>query len=123
MIILQMKCKIGDIFIYSDVGPGGVIAAVFPNSKHYFLCDPTWDVDEAYKSYAPTMEIVHNLGDSHDWEFLKNYTGRIWLIHSADMWIYEVFPKENTRVLKDLKQIYTSYHDYSYGVMLLEKYK
>lgn len=69
------------------------------------------------------MKIIHNLGDSHDWSFLNEYTGRIWLIHSADMNIYNVFPKENTKILKDVKQIYTSYHDYSYGVMLLEKYK
>lgn len=101
---------------------GGVVTAMFPEYRSVFLCDPTWGVDEAYKAYGPGMEIVHNLGDSHDWEFLKEYTGRIWLIHAADMWLYEVFPKENTRVLKDLKQIYTSYHEYSYGVMLLEKF-
>ena len=53
---------------------------------------------------------------------LKEYKGRIWLIHAADMWIYNVIPKENIKVLKDLKQIYTSYHEYSYGIMLLEKY-
>ena len=119
---LKENLEEGDIIIYSDVGPGGVVSAVFPEYRNIFLCDPTWNVDEAYKAYGPGMEIVHNLGDSHDWEFLKEYKGRIWLIHAADMWIYKVMPKENIRVLKDLKQIYTSYHEYSYGVMLLEKY-
>lgn len=119
---LKENLQEGDIIVYSDVGPGGVITSVFPEYRSVFLCDPTWNVDEAYKAYAPGMEIVHNLGDSHDWEFLKEYKGRIWLIHASDMWIYNVMPKENIKVLKDLKQIYTSYHEYSYGVMLLEKY-
>lgn len=119
---LKENLQEGDIIVYSDVGPGGVITAMFPEYRSVFLCDPTWGVDEAYKAYAPGMEIVHNLGDSNDWSFLDGYTGRIWLIHSANMWLYEVFPKENTRVLKETKQIYTSYHDYSYGVMLIEKF-
>lgn len=120
---LKENLQEGDIIVYSDVGPGGVVTSMFPEYRSIFLCDPTWNVDEAYKSYSPGMEIVHNLGDSHDWAFLKEYTGRIWLIHSADMWIYQVIPKDNIKVLKDLKQIYTSYHEYSYGVMLLEKSK
>ncbi len=95
---------------------------MFPENTQYFLCDPTWGVDEAYKAYKPAMMIVNNLGNYHDWSFLEEYTGRIWLVHAANMDIYKVFPKENTRILKDLKQIYTSYHDYSYGIMLLEKY-
>lgn len=119
---LEENLQEGDMIVFSDVGVGGVVTSMFPEYRSVFLCDPTWNVDEAYKAYAPGMEIVHNLGDSHDWEFLKEYTGRICLVHAADMWIYEVLPKENIKIIKDKEQIYTKYHDYSYGVMILEKY-
>lgn len=109
------------MLIYSDVGPGGVVAAVFPDTDQVFLNDPTWDIDEAYKAYAPAMKISHNIGASHDFSFLDGYTGRIWLIDRADMYLYNAIPKENIRVLEETKKTYTTYHDYSYGVMLLEK--
>lgn len=120
---LEENLKEGDLIIYSDVGPGGVMAAVFPEVDQVFLNDPTWDIDEAYKAYAPAMKISHNLGASHDWSFLDEYTGRIWLIDRADMYLYNAFPKENTKVLGETKCFYTKYHDYSYGIMLIEKYK
>ena len=116
------ELKDGDIMVFSDIGVGGVIAAVFPDSKQYFLCDPTWDVEEAYKSYAPGMVILENLENGRDWSFLEEFTGRIWLIDNSGMGIANEFPLENTRVLKDCKKFYTSYHEYSYGIMLLEKY-
>ena len=56
-----------------------------------------------------------------DYEFLENYKGRIWLIDSEYMGLYEEFPKENTKVLLDAKRIDTKYHEYIYNVMLLEK--
>jgi len=106
-----------DIIIYSNIGNGGVIAAYFPNNKQYFLNFAYWDVVEAYKAYGPGMETVTN------WDFLKDYTGRIWLIDSENMGLYNNdFPKENTKILKETKRIDTKYHDYIYNVMLIEKY-
>ena len=116
------EIKEDDILVYTDIGTGGVIASVFPNNKQYFLCDPSWDVIEAYKAYGPGMETIYNTDEGTDWSFLDGYTGRIWLVDSEGMWIDNIFPKENTRVLKDVKKFYTSYHEYSYGIMLLEKF-
>lgn len=114
---IQEEITLDDIIIYSNIGNGGVVAAYFPANKQYFLNFDHWDVEEAYKAYGPGMETVT------DWNFLKNYTGRIWLIDSEDMGLYQDnFPKENTKILKETKRIDTKYHDYIYNVMLIEKY-
>lgn len=106
-----------DIIIYSNIGNGGVVAAYFPDNKQYFLNFAHWDVEEAYKAYGPGMETVTN------WDFLKDYKGKIWLIDSEHMGLFnDDFPKENTRLLKETKRIDTKYHDYVYNVMLIEKY-
>ena len=111
------EIKSDDIIIYSNIGNGGVVAAYFPDNKQYFLNFGNWDVEEAYQAYGPGMETVTN------WDFLENYTGRIWLIDSENMGLYnDDFPKENTRILKETKRIDTKYHDYIYNVMLIEKY-
>lgn len=62
------------------------------------------------------METVTN------WDFLKDYKGRIWLIDSEYMGLYnDEFPKENITILKETKRIDTTYHNYIYNVMLVEK--
>lgn len=104
-----------DIIVYSNIGNGGVIAANFPNNKQYFLNFEQWDVKEAYKAYGPGMETVIS------YDFLENYTGRIWLIDSEYMGLYENFPKEHIKVLKGAKRFDTKYHNYIYNIMLLEK--
>lgn len=121
---IREEIKDDDILVYSDVGAGGVVCAVFPDNKQYFLCDPTWEVEEAYKAYGPGMKVVNNLenGD-HDYSFLAGYKGRIWLIDTEGMGLYDNFPKENTRVLKENKKFSTTYHEYNFGVMLLEKFE
>ncbi len=114
---ISEEIKPDDIIIYSNIGNGGVVAAYFPDNKQYFLNFAYWDVEEAYKAYGPGMETVTN------WDFLENYTGRIWLIDSENMGLYnDDFPKENTKILKETKRIDTKYHDYIYNVMLIEKY-
>ncbi len=105
----------GDIIVYSNIGNGGVVAAYFPEYEQYFLNFDHWDVEEAYKAYGPGMKTVT------DWSFLENYKGRIWLIDSEYMGLYDVFPKENIKVLLDAKRIDTKYHEYIYNIMLLEK--
>lgn len=37
------------------------------------------------------------------------------------MGVYENFPKENVVVLKDTQKIDTMYHEYVYGIKLIEK--
>lgn len=65
------EIKDEDIIVYANVGSGGVIASVFPENKQYFLCDPSWDVMEAYKAYGPGMETLYNLESGRDWSFLE----------------------------------------------------
>ena len=113
---IKEDIKSDDIIIYSNIGNGGVVAAYFPEQKQYFLNFAHWDVVEAYKAYGPGMETVDN------WNFLKDYTGRIWLIDSEYMGLYnDEFPKENITILKDAKRIDTKYHDYIYNIMLVNK--
>lgn len=113
---IKEEIKADDIIVYSNIGNGGVVAAYFPEYKQYFLNFAFWDVEEAYKSYGPGMITVY------DFKFLEEYKGRIWLIDSEYMGLYEDFPKDNIKILKEAKRIDTKYHDYIYNVMLLEKY-
>ena len=115
MNYIKEEIKKDDIIVYSNIGNGGVIAAFFPEYKQYFLNFDHWDVEEAYKAYSPGMETVES------YDFLKNYKGRIWLIDSENMGLYENFPKDKIKVLKETKRFDTRYHDYIYNVMLLEK--
>ena len=105
----------GDIIVYSNIGNGSIIATFFTENDQYFLNFAHWDVEEAYKAYGPQMKTVT------DYSFLDNYKGRIWLIDSEYMGLYEEFPKESIIVLKEAKRFDTKYHDYIYNVMLLEK--
>ena len=104
-----------DIIVYSNIGNGGVVAAFFPKQKQYFLNFAYWDVEEAYKAYGPGMETVTT------WDFLEGYTGRIWLIDSENMGLYDEFPKDNITIIKDAKRIEAKYHDYIYNIMLINK--
>ena len=112
---IRNEIKEDDIIVYSNIGNGGVIAAYFPKIEQYFLNFAHWDVEEAYKAYGPGMKTVTS------YDFLNNYKGRIWLIDSENMGLYDDFPKENTKILKNTKRIDTKYHNYIYNVLLLEK--
>lgn len=112
---IKEEIKQDDIIVYSNIGNGGVIAANFPKNKQYFLNFDHWNVEEAYKAYGPGMETVET------YDFLKEYKGRIWLIDSENMGLYDNFPKENTKILKETKRFDVKYHEYIYNVMLLEK--
>ena len=112
---IKEEIKEDDIIVYSNIGNGGVVAANFPENKQYFLNFDHWDVVEAYKAYGPGMETVES------YDFLKEYKGRIWLIDSENMGLYDNFPKENTKILKQTERFDVRYHDYIYNVMLLEK--
>jgi uncharacterized membrane protein len=106
-----------DIIIYSNIGNGGVIAAFFPDNKQYFYNGQHWDVEEAYKAYGPGMETIYDYND-----VLENYHGRIWLIDSEYMGLWnDEFPKEGITILKDAQRFDTKYQNYIYNIMLLEK--
>ena len=62
------------------------------------------------------METIYSYED-----ILKDYHGRIWLIDSEYMGLYEEFPKEGIKVLKEAVRFDTKYQNYIYNIMLLEK--
>ena len=106
-----------DIFLYSKIGNGGMIATYFPKNKQYFMNLEHWGVEEAYKAYLPAMETKEN------WDFLKDFKGRIWLIDDDSNQFYEneEFHGENINVLKEEKQFKIKYHNLTYNVILIEK--
>lgn len=113
---LKENIKKEDIIVYSNIGNGGVIAAFFPENKQYFYNGAYWDIEEAYKAYGPGMETIYDYNS-----ILENYTGRIWLIDSEYMGLYDEFPKENIRVIEGPTRFDTKYQNYIYNIMLLEK--
>lgn len=113
---IKNEIKEDDILIYSNIGNGGVVAALFPNNTQYFYNGAYWDVEEAYKAYGPGMKTIYNYND-----VLENYKGRIWLIDSDNLGLFDEIPKENTKVIKEPRKFVTKYHDYVYGIVLIEK--
>ena len=113
---LKENIKPDDIIIYSNIGNGGVIAAFFPDNKQYFYNGDYWDVEEAYKAYGPGMETIYNYED-----ILKDYHGRIWLIDSENLDLYNEIPKEGIKDIIEQKEFETKYQNYVYTIVLLEK--
>ena len=113
---LKENIKEGDIILYSNIGNGGVIAAFFQDNKQYFYNGEYWDVEEAYKAYGPAMETIYNYED-----ILKDFHGRIWLIDSENMGLYNEIPKDGISVIKETEEFSTRYQNYTYNIMLLQK--
>ena len=101
-----------DIMIYSSVEKGimvgGLVVAKYPQNKQYFVNIESW-------KYVPQMTVVN------DWEFLKDYKGRIWIIMPENTEFYDKIPKDNITILKDTKRFDTKYHDIIFNIMLVEK--
>ena len=114
---ISSEIKEDDIVLYSKIGNGGIIATYFPNNKQYFMNLEHWGVEEAYKAYLPAMETKEN------WDFLKDYKGRIWLIDEDSNQLHQndFFANENIKVLKEEKTFKVKYHNLTYKVMLFEK--
>lgn len=114
---ISEEIKSDDILIYSKIGNGGTIAVNFPENKQYFMNLEHWGVEEAYKAYLPAMEI------REDWDFLKDYNGRIWIIDddSNELYKNENLLKEQISIIKEQKTFKVKYHNLTYNIMLLEK--
>ena len=105
-----------DIIIYKNILNGGVIAAFFPEQKQYFYNSEYWNVEAAYKAYGPGMEIIYSYED-----VLKDYHGRIWLIDTTNLELYNDFPKEGIETIEGPIKFETKYQNYTYNILLLEK--
>lgn len=121
---LKENIQKDDILIYSNIGNGSTFAVYFKENKQYFYNYDNWNVEEAYKAYAPQMETVRNF------DFLNDYKGRIWIIDSSDQGCYNNYFKNNEEIKfissKEFNTKYpssfdTKYSGYDYSIILVEK--
>ena len=114
--LINEEIKEDDIFVYSDINLGAIIADYYPNNKQYFYNFQNWSVDEAYKAYAPQMEVVETL------DKVEDYSGRIWIIDGNNNEMYDIISKyENINVIKQQEKITTPYKNTDWVISLVEK--
>ncbi|HZK70611.1 MAG TPA: hypothetical protein VFD03_03695, partial [Clostridia bacterium] len=112
---LQENMRPDDIIIYSNIGIGSVIATYFVDNDQYFYNTENWDAVEAYKAFAPQMTTLSDLS------YLDEYKGRIWLVDSEDLGLYNIFFKNDGYLLKSTETFVTAYQNYIYNLVLIEK--
>lgn len=112
---VKERIRQNDIFIYSSIGNGAIMAVNFPENKQYFYNKDHWGVEEAYKAYAPQMETIENLDD-----ILDGFTGRIWLVDSESSNLYDDLNDDSFKII-ETKSIHTKYKDCTYNLVLVEK--
>ena len=112
---LQENIRPDDIIIYSDIGNGSVIATYFVDNDQYYYSTENWDATEAFKAYAPQMTTITDLS------YLDEYKGRIWLIDSEDLGLYNNVFKNDGYLLKSTETFVTAYQNYIYNIVLIEK--
>ncbi len=114
--LINEEIKEDDIFVYSDINLGAVIADYFPNNKQYFYNYEHWTVEEAYKAFAPQMETIETL------DKIDDYSGRIWVIDNTSNKMYDIISKyENINVIKKQENLITPYKDTTWVISLIEK--
>lgn len=110
---LKENVQEDDVFVYNEVGSGFVCASIFTENKQYFYNKENWGVEEAYKAWAPQMKTCINS------DFLKECTGRIWVIGAWNNLCYEeLFNNENYKCL-DNHNFQTKYQNYPYNITLV----
>lgn len=118
---LQSKMQEGDIIVYSNAINGAVITTELSEStefKSYFYDEENWNVEEAYKSYSPYMEIKKTLED-----ILDGFTGRIILVEGENTHKLkdEVNEKFNIREIEEA-EFKVPYRNYNYTIEIVEKF-
>ena len=101
-----------DIIICANEGSGFVLSAYYPNNKMYFYDLEHWNVGPAYKAYGETI---------YDFEFLKEYKGRIWIANNTNFSIYDEISKQIDLKLIEQKDFNVEYKNYQYKLTLVEK--
>lgn len=115
---LEENLKEDDIIIYKNIINGGVIAAQVQTNKQYFLNLEYWSIEEAYKAYAPQLEIEYTYSD-----VLEKANGRIFIIDTAENDLYNDFPNKEEYNKIDEKKFETKFKSYTYNIIILEKNK
>lgn len=114
--IINEKVEKDDIFVYSEIGLGSIIAEYYPDNKQYFYNAEHWTVEEAYKAFAPQMETIEDLGK------IEDFKGRIWVIDGDNNKMYDIISKySNAVIIKEQEKINTSYRNTNWIISLIEK--
>lgn len=107
----------GDIFVYSDMGVGGIFAVKYPENSQYFYNKYNWTVETAYEAYSPQMTTTRDLDG-----VLKDYSGRIWIIDISSKELTDkLLEMDEVTAIKEPKQFNTNYKNISMVVTLVEK--
>lgn len=114
---LRKNMKENDVIVYMNNEVGAVIAINFLNNKQYFYNPENWGVADAYKVWAPQMETHIST------EFINKCKGRVWVIDSQDYKCYnQLFNNGDFKIIT--KQYFeTKYQNYSYNIILVERFK
>lgn len=114
--IINENVQKDDIFVYSEIGLGSIIAEYYPDNKQYFYNAEHWTVEEAYKAFAPQMETVEGL------DKIEDFKGRIWIIDGDNNKMYDIISKySNAVIIKEQEKINTSYRNTNWIISLIEK--
>lgn len=105
-----------DILIYTNMTNGGVMAINFPNNYQYFYNKEHWNVQEAYKAYAPQMQCIDSL------DSLSGYKGKIWVIDASDKTLYSILDNDKRFIkIAEPKEFVVKYKNQDYLISLFEK--
>ena len=113
---LKNNLQNDDIIMYSDINNGGVIATLIDTNKQYFLNLENWTIEEAYKAYSPIMNVVNTIEDAK-----KEAKGRIVLIDTDDLKLYNKMKDEEQYKNIDIKRFESKFKNYIYQIVILEK--
>lgn len=107
-----------DIIIYSDIGNGGVIAALIDTNKQFFLNLENWSIEEAYKAYNPQMEVKGTVEEA-----IKEAKNRIFIIDTGELSLYNKIYNEDQYKQVSINKFEPRYKNYTYNIIILEKVK
>lgn len=115
--IVREELQPTDIFIYTEMDTGGVIAMLFQDNTQYFYNIGNWSVKEAYKAFLPQLKVVTTLDD------IENFKGRIWVIDKdySDGTLNEIMKVDGIKVVKEKQSAYMPFSNIIFNMTLLEK--
>ena len=114
---LKENLQSGDIIIYKEIGQGGVVAVQTQDYKQYFVNLYNWSIEEAYKAYAPQMEVAYSVE-----EIENNLEGRLVIIDTPDYSFYNNdFNNKDSYNVVSMEKSETKYKNIGYGIIILEK--
>ena len=105
-----------DIMIYSDMGNGGVAATKLSENKQYFINLGNWSIEDAYKAYAPQMEVALTPEEA-----MEKATGRIVIVDTGDLTLYNKIKDNSNYKTISIEKFEAKYHNYTYNMVILEK--